>query len=232
MKTLKFSIILLFLTSIWTLGFSQTEPDSKSGKGGFGIKGGPTFSTIGFDNEDARTQKNRFRVGGMAGFSYEAATEGSFAFEIDFLYDLRGTKQDAELPNGNELEIKNYLHYAHFPASFKFYIGDNFNIHFGGYASGLMAGKAKETIWSSSGEFVQSSDYSLTNDNAQDVSGNDYLKRVDAGVHGGIEFISNGGFGVGGRFSKGLVDITNDDHVFGSGNARTSEVSIYFIFRL
>ena len=102
MKTTKISILfsLLFLAG-FTMTYAQ-EGESNS-KGGFGMKGGLTFSTIGFDYEDASTQKNRFRIGGTAGFSYEVATPGFFAFEIGTLYDLRGTKEEINLVNGNEI---------------------------------------------------------------------------------------------------------------------------------
>ncbi len=217
---------------IFIFGFTTAKAQTDKTHGGFGVKGGLTFSTIGFNNEDASSHKNRFRVGGTAGISYEIPTDGFFTFEIDALYDLRGTKEEATLPGGNEITQKNYLHYISFPASFKFYIGDNFNVNFGGYGAALAGGKARYTLRSENGEVVNNKDFKLTGEKAEDINGNTYLKRYDAGLNFGIEFVSDKGIGVGSRFSKGLVDITNDDHLIGNGNATTTEVNLYMIFRL
>lgn len=203
-----------------------------NGKGGFGFKGGLTFSTVGFNYEDAETQKNRFRIGGTAGFGYEFATQGTFAFEMDLLYDLRGTKEEVSLLGGNEIVQKNYLHYLAIPANFKFYFGDNFNIHFGPYAAVLAGGKTKYQLIDSNGEVLETRNYKITGEEAQDLAGNDYVRRFDAGLQGGLEFVSDGGIGIGTNFSKGFVDITYDSHALGKGNATTTEISLYMIFRL
>ncbi|MEZ5002924.1 MAG: porin family protein [Chitinophagales bacterium] len=230
MKTTRITILfsLLFLAGFTMANAQESETNSK---GGFGMKGGLTFSTIGFDYEDASTQKNRFRIGGTAGFSYEMATPGFFAFEIGTLYDLRGTKEEINLVNGNEIVQKNYLHYITVPANFKFYIGDNFNIHFGPYVAGLAGGKTKFNLMNNNGEVIETKSYSITGEQAEDLDGDDYLKRVDAGLQAGLEFVSDKGIGVGSRFSKGLVDITNDKHIYGNGNATTTEVNVYMLFR-
>lgn len=225
-----FLLLLITIGLLFTPKLNAQEYDTVE-KGGFKVKGGITLSTIGFDNEDAETQKNRFRIGGMAGLSYEIAAEKVFGFELGLLYDLRGTKEEAKLIGGNELVQRNYLHYLSIPADFKFYIGDNFNIHFGPYAAVLLGGKTKYTLYNNSGEILEEKDYKITGDDAQDFEGDDYLKRIDAGLQFGVEFITDGGFGVGSNFSKGLVDITNDKHIFGKGNATTTEINIYMLFR-
>lgn len=225
--------LTLAICLVFLFGFTTAKAQSgEKTKGGFGVKGGVALSTIGFNNEDASEHKNRFRVGGTAGLSYEVPSAGFFAFEIDALYDLRGTKEEATLLGGNEIVQKNYLHYISFPASFKFYIGDNFNLNFGPYAAALAGGKAQYTLYSPSGEVVEEKDFKLTGQKAEDINGNTYLKKFDAGLHFGLEFISDSGIGVGSSFSKGLVDITHDDHIIGNGNATTTELNIYMLFRL
>ncbi|MEZ5022026.1 MAG: hypothetical protein R2728_01970 [Chitinophagales bacterium] len=95
------------------------------------------------------------------------------------------------MPGGNEIVQKNYLHYVSVPANFKFYIGDNFNIHFGPYVAGLVGGKTKFNLMNNNGEVVESKSYSITGDEAKDPQGDDYLNRVDAGLQLGLEFVSD-----------------------------------------
>lgn len=197
------------------------------GAGGFGIKGGLAISTIGTANEDFSAARNRFRLGGTGGFSYEVATPGTFAFEVDVLYDLRGTKQ--EFNNGlGEGTVKDYVHYVNVPLSMKFYIGDVFNVHFGGYAGVAVAGARKikgEDLFNNP---IDQKSTLFT----EDPQGDKYLNRLDGGLHFGAEFVSTKGMGVGSRAYIGLADITNDKHLLGGGNARTAEVSVYAIFRI
>lgn len=234
MKKLIYTIVILGIISITSLQAQDygSNNNDDNGKGGFGIKGGLTFSTIGFDNETALTQKNRFRIGGTGGIGYEFATAGSFAFELDLMYDLRGTKEVTELIGGNEIVQKNYLHYIALPANFKFYLGDNFNFYAGGFASVLVGGKTRYQLKDDSGEVLETKNYKITGDEAQDLAGNDYLKMWDAGLQAGLEFVSNGGFGIGTNFSKGLVDVSNDKHLLGKGYASTTEISLYMIIRM
>lgn len=225
------------LSIIAILGFVQfsglmAQDGTYDNRGGLGLKGGLTFSTIGFNNEDAETHKNRFRVGGTAGLGYEFGTEGVFAFELGLMYDLRGTKEEVRLSGGNEIVQKNYLHYISMPANFKFYIGDNFNVHFGPYVAVLAGGKSRFELVNTNGEVIETRDFKITGDDAQDLAGNDYLRKFDAGLQAGIEFISDGGIGIGTNFSKGIVDITRDEHFLGRGYASTTEISVYMIFRL
>lgn len=201
------------------------------GKGGFGVKGGLAISTIGLETESAGNQKNRMRLGGTGGISYEVATEKSFAFDVEAIYDLRGTKEEK---NGG-ITYKNYVHYLSMPLSFKFYIGDVFNVNFGGYAGYAIGGKIKGEADSPLGEaalkLFLGEDMQIPYKDLDDSQGDEYLNKLDAGIHAGLEFVSKKGIGVGGRFSKGLVDITNDDHVLGGNNSLTTELSIYGIFR-
>lgn len=199
-------------------------------QGGFGIKGGVTVSTVALKNESASDQKNKFRFGGTAGFGYEIRAKKFFAFEIEAMYDLRGTKEEFRL-FGNSVVRKNYLHYISIPANLKFYFGHNFNIHFGGYIAPLIAGKVKFVARNNSNDIVVENSYSITGDEAKDPEGDEFLKRFDAGLQFGLEFVSNKGMGVGARFSKGLLDVTNDQHFSGNGYSTTTEISLYIIYR-
>jgi hypothetical protein len=224
--------IFLALFGVNPLMAQDYSSSSDTEHGGFGIKGGLAISTIGFDFETAETHKNRFRLGGTGGFGYETKSSGVFGFEIEALYDLRGTKEVYNLAGGNKVVQKNYLHYIQIPASFKFYIGDNFNVNVGPYGAALVGGKTKYTLFDSNGDEVNSNSYKITGEEAQDADGDDYINRFDFGLQAGLEFVSNGGVGVGTKFSKGLADITNDDHLLGGKYASTTEISVYMFFRL
>ena len=66
----------------------------------------------------------------------------------------------------------------------------------------------------------------------KDINGEYALNRFDAGLNGGVEFISNGGFGVGARFQKGLMDITNKKYIVDDNKWVTNTgIQIYGIIR-
>lgn len=209
-------------------------PARAGGLGGPGFKGGLTIATLGNDDDGFGDSRARFRLGGTGGFSYEAATDGTFAFDMEFLYDLRGTRYRLEGVNG-EVVASDLLHYINFPMSFKFYIGDVFNIHFGGYVGVAVAGKRKlsGTVEIGGVTFSGKTEHDLFDNTLADLDpeGDPYYNRFDGGIHLGLEFIGHKGFGVGARGSLGLADITNDDHILGSDRVGTGEISIYAIIR-
>lgn len=204
------------------------------GAGGFGLKGGLAISTLGTDDESFKDARARFRLGGTGGFSYEIASEGSVAFDMELLYDLRGSKQKFE-SGGADVVVKDFLHYLNVPLSLKFYIGDVFNIHFGGYFGVAVAGvrKIDGDLTLGGVMFEGESKTDLFGDGIKNIDPekDDYLSRFDGGLHVGVEFVSESGFGVGGRGYIGLADITNDDHILGNRKASTAEISIYAIIR-
>jgi hypothetical protein len=66
--------------------------------------------------------------------------------------------------------------------------------------------------------------------NPTDANGNRYIMPWDAGVQGGVEYISDMGLGVGARFQKGLIDITNNKFALDDGKWVTnSSLQIYFV---
>ena len=201
------------------------------GEGGLGIKGGINLTSVGLDNDNAEDLSSNMRVAGTAGFGYEAATDGFFAFEIEMLYAMVGTKQEATFA-GNRLKNKNSLHYLRLPASFKFYIGDNFNVHAGGFIGFALGGKSRFTTFNSDGSLIGDETVRLS---GKDPQGDRYLSRYDGGALVGVEFVSDKGIGVGARLTQGFVDITNDDFqnilVSGKGRALTTDIAIYATFR-
>jgi hypothetical protein len=52
------------------------------------------------------------------------------------------------------------------------------------------------------------------------------------GLNAGVEFVSNGGFGVGARFQQGFMDLTNDDYITSDNkNVRNTGIQIYGVVR-
>lgn len=220
--------LILILLSI------SAGPALAGGLGGPGLKGGLAIATLGTNDESFADAKAKFRLGGTGGFSYEAATQGTFAFDIEFMYDMRGARYRLEGANG-KVVASDLLHYINFPMSFKFYIGDVFNIHFGGYLGAAVAGKRKISGAVDIGgvTFTGNTEHDLFDNTLAnlDPEGDQYYNRLDGGLHLGFEFIGKKGFGVGTRGSLGLVDITNDDHIIGNDGVGTGEISIYAIVR-
>ncbi len=219
------SIITIIVFTIALCGFNNIA--TAGGTGGIGLKVGPNISTFGTSDEDFSEAKNRFGLGVTVGLGYEFATESFFAFELEALYELRGYKQDIEVLNTQIGIAHTFTHFLKFPATAKFYIGDVFNIHVGGFVGVAVGGKI---LLEGQITNVLDDEYDLFGSTI-DPQGDDYLNRLDGGIHLGFEFVSQKGFGAGARGYLGLADITNDAHVWGNGVARTGEISLYAIFR-
>ena len=200
----KFFFILF---TIVALGLSILEA-----KADVGLKLGANYSTIGFDN----TEGNKFFWGASGGLNFEIAAPKIFAFDIDVLYHLRSNKADVfnfheddpMIEEGRVAvfrDFKSNFHYLEVPATFKFYIFDWFNVGAGPYVSFLIAAKGegintvgvKET-WN----FISDRENS-------DLNGEDFLNRLDFGIHFDVEFVTKTGFGLGARYSQGFGDVTN-----------------------
>ena len=229
----KFLIGSLMILGILTT--SQVKAGDGENDGGFGIKGGVGLTTIGFEKESAESQKNKMKVGGMVGISYEKRFGNVFALDIEALYANKGVRQKSEatiLGKDYEYIAKSNLHYFEIPLSAKFYIGDNVNLYVGGYGGFLAFGQAKtKTIIDGKEQNETESDNYFKEAN-KDINGEYALSRFDAGLNGGVEFISNKGFGVGARFQKGLMDITNKKYILDDNKWVTNTgIQIYGIIR-
>ncbi|HUH74034.1 MAG TPA: outer membrane beta-barrel protein [Chitinophagales bacterium] len=207
----------LLLTGLMTLGLtSSLFAQERDNNGGFGIKGGVGFSTISFgEGKDIEKSDNSWKVGGMFGVSYEARIGNVFALDFEALLANKGVKRTQSytiLGKSGDVTLKGNLFTVDVPISAKFYFGDNFNIYAGPYFSYTLGANTKASA--SYGDNTQSKE-------SENWFGNDYkdpngelpLNRFDIGANVGLEFISNGGFGIGARFQKGFIDITNDDYV-------------------
>ena len=202
-------------------------------RGGFGIKGGVGLTTISFPKDEFDDQKNRMKVGGLVGISYEHFFGDHFALDVEALAVNRGSKQTWDLPGGNTAVYKNNIIAIDVPVSAKWYIIDNLNIYVGPYFSTTVAAFGKSYTKTEDGDKINEEDSeNLFSEDFEDLDGDRYLNRFDVVINAGLEFVTDGGFGVGARFNKGFLDFTNDDWFVGDGkNVTHTGIQIYGVVR-
>lgn len=200
----------LLLTGLMTLGITSlvSAKDGLDNDGGFGIKGGVGFSTISFENQN--NSKNTWKVGGMVGVGYEARIGKAFALDFEALLANKGVKRE-DSNNFGSYSLKTNLFTVDVPISAKIYLGDNFNIYAGPYFSYILGANYKLDATLLNNSQSKESRNFFDND-YKDANGESPLNRFDIGANVGLEFVSNGGFGIGARFQKGFRDITNDKY--------------------
>jgi hypothetical protein len=204
----------LILTGIMTLGLTSVifaKGDGEN-KGGFGIKGGVGLSTISFENQN--NSKNTWKVGGMLGVGYEARIGKAFALDFEALLANKGVKSEESysiLGNNGNVIVKTNLYTFEIPVSAKIYLGDHFNIYAGPYFSYTLGANYK--IDATLGNKSQTKESrNFFDKDYKDANGELPMNRFDVGANIGLEFVSDGGIGVGARFQKGFRDITNDKY--------------------
>ena len=217
MKLNKLLAVGLVALSMSSISFAK--------EGGFGIKGGIGLSTISFGNPKEvgnsgftfKDNDNKWKVGGLVGLSYEARIGNVFGLDIEADLANKGVQRDLKytVPITNDegkLSIKGNLFTLDVPVSAKFYLGDNFNFNAGPYFSYILGGKAKATNVVNGNTQSKESD-NWYGDKYKDHNGELPMNRFDFGINAGLEFVSNGGFGIGARVQKGFIDLTNDKYI-------------------
>jgi hypothetical protein len=226
----------LFLAAmvVVTTGAAVHAQDGEKKEGGFGFKGGIGLSTLNFGNENQSYDdyRNAMKLGGMLGVTYEARIGKSFAIDVEALFANKGSQQKGSI-GPIDYTLKNNIFTVDVPVSAKFYIGNNFNIYAGPYFSYIVGGRLK-TISEVNGkkDESESKDYFSKDFTNLDPQGDAPLNRFDMGLNAGVEFVSNGGFGVGARFQQGFMDLTNDDYITSDNkNVRNTGIQIYGVVR-
>lgn len=169
-----------------------------AGDGGVGVKAGANFSKQGFINADTK-----FQPGATAGLTYETRTFRFFAFETGAFYHWKRSKAENFEVDSTVLEtFKTGFHYIEVPVTFKFYLFKWMNLNMGGYVNYLIAAKGESgpNIWNL-----------ISDDEFRDENGDEFLNRLDFGIHFGTEFVTRSGFGFGARYTQGFGDVTNND---------------------
>jgi hypothetical protein len=204
--------------------------------GGFGVKGGIGFSTLSFDKDNASDQKNRMKIGGMVGFSYEAflGKKDKMALDIEALLANKGVQQKSSatiLGKDVTTILKTNLYTVDIPVSFKYYPIENFNIYAGPYYSFLAAAQFRTITKIDDDKDKEDGDNWFKEEN-KDINGEYFMNRHDVGINAGLEFVTDGGFGVGARFQKGFMDLTNDDYLLSDDKRVTNTgIQVYGVIR-
>lgn len=209
----------LLLTGLLSFGIVSVAiaEENEKNPGGFGFKGGVGISTLSFgdplDTEDFefRNSDNSWKIGGMLGITYEKRFGKTFAMDFEALLANKGVKREFDFNNGGNYTMKGNLFTVDVPISAKIYLGNNFNFYVGPYFSYVLGGNLKADA-SMDGTTVSKESGNWYGSDYKDNNGELPMNRFDVGANAGIEFVSNKGFGVGARFQKGFLDLTNDDY--------------------
>lgn len=232
--TMRFKNLMMTALAVAATGTATMAQEDNPG--GFGLKGGIGLSTLNFGNNDQSYEeyRNAMKLGGLLGVSYEKRIGDHFALDFEALLANKGSQQKYEttiLGNTVKTKIKNNIFTVDVPVSAKIYFGDNFNIYAGPYFSYIFGGRLK-TITEANGDKKESESEDYFSDKYKDINGNNLLNRFDIGANIGLEFVTNGGFGVGARLQQGFMDLTNDDHALSDGkNVRNTNIQIYGLIR-
>lgn len=173
-----------------------------AGDGGLGVRAGANFSKVGFIAGD-----NKFQPGLSVGLNYETPKARFFAFEVGADYHWKRSKStDFTIDSLSFENFKAGFHYIEVPVTFKFYILDWFNLNAGAYVNYLIAAKGNGVDRFGAGDIWNL----ISDDEFRDENGDEFLGRLDFGIHFGAEFVTNSGFGFGARYMQGFGDVTND----------------------
>jgi len=223
--------ITFFAIAVLVLIAQNTFADEP---GGFGVKGGVGFSTLSLEEDNANDMKNRMKIGGMVGFSYEAflGDNDKFALDVEALLANKGVQQKSTLLGQDITTIlKTNLYTVDVPVSFKFYPIENLNIYVGPYYSFIAAAQFR-TITKTNDDKKKEDGENWFKEENKDSNGEYFMNRHDVGLNGGVEFVTDGGFGIGARFQKGFMDLTNDDYILNDGKRVTNTgIQLYGVIR-
>jgi len=210
----KMIFVLSLMTGLSTFG---KEPiTDKKIMIGFNI--GTSANTAYFEDENKNDTKNRTKVGGFGGFTFEGRLADKFSLETGVGFVNKGASQALGDPaviagDGKIHVVKNGRNTLNFqsievPLIAKVYLGKKkiFNVNAGGFFSYAF----KINMVSSGKDVGTNKNVSIKNDKLE-LLGKKMFNPIDAGVNLGFEFISQKGFGAGLKLNQGLVNGMNKD---------------------
>jgi len=173
-----------------------------------GIKGGLNVSNLFIDNV---TDENA-RIGYHAGLYGQVFSSETFAIQLEVLYSTKGAKEQYTSGSLSQ-DIQYNLGYIDLPVLAVFKLGQQAEIHVGGYASYLMVANV-----SYDGDLTNGS-YDINKDN---------LKSYDYGLTGGFGFNFGKTVQVGARYNYGLVKLADSESAKALlGDAKNSVAQLY-----
>lgn len=221
MKNLIITIATSALLFTSSAGFSQDyenhqEKEEQKKDTKFGIKGGVNFSNLKDKNAD-----NRMRNGFNIGLFSKSYMSKGFSIQPEIYYTTKGGEANYknDLVNGG---AKFYFNYLEVPIIFMINLTDNFNIHFGPYASYLLSAQISNKSSDSGFDFEH-------NLNISDFN------RFDGGLAAGLGF-DIGPLSLGARYNIGITKVGKEREFLGNPytfpDARNSVVNFYIAFVL
>jgi hypothetical protein len=202
-----------------------------------GVIAGFSVNSAAVENESAQKAKNRAKLGGVIGVTFEHKFGKVFALETGALFSNKGASEKFET---NSL-VKSGSYTVDFysidvPLIAKFYIGKKkiFNLNVGGFASySFKVNTTTKIDFNNNALFPN--DINNKENNPKDADGDYFYRPYDAGMNVGFEFISRKGFGAGGRLNQGFIDATNPKYNIGSASDTKKTfhtgVQLYAIFK-
>ena len=166
----------------------------------FGIKAGVNISTLNiedFDDDDARIG---LHIGGLA--HIHLGTTEQWALQPELVYSQEGGKLNF---SGGSVTTK--LDYINIPVMFQYLFNNGFRIE-----AGPQLGLLVNSKYDSDGD---------------EEDADDDFKSTNVSLGFGLSYLSDSGFGVGGRYNLGLSKIGE-----GSGDvkARTLQLGLFYMF--
>jgi hypothetical protein len=169
----------------------------------WGIKGGLNFATW-----NPAEKSLRDVVDPRIGFHLGVIAHNHLTHKIAIQPELQFSSQGTERENGAN-DYDNRMSYINLPVMFQYMFNNGFRVEAGPYV-GLLVG-AKDVY-----------------DDGRSNDAKDEYKGVDAGVGLGLNYLTYSGFGIGGRYNFGLVNV--NDRTEGSIQNRVFQLSVFYMF--
>ena len=168
----------------------------------FGVKAGANISTLKIEDFD----DNDSRIGLHAGLFAHIHLNPQWAVQPEVVYSAEGGKLRNVVTQGDEVTFKN--DYVNIPVMLQYMFDNGFRLEAGPQLGLLVSSKAED-------------------DDGNEDDADDTFKSTNVSLGFGLNYLSQSGFGVGGRYNLGLSNIAE-----GSGDVkgRVFQISLFYMF--
>ena len=168
----------------------------------FGIKAGANISSLKIEDFD----DNDSRIGLHAGLLAHIHLAPQWAVQPELLYSAEGGKIRNVISQGDEVTFKN--DYINIPVMLQYMFSNGFRLE-AGPQLGLMVNSKVE------------------DDEGNEDDADDAFKSTNFSVGFGLNYLSQTGFGVGGRYNLGVSNIAEGS---GDTKGRVFQISLFYMF--
>lgn len=208
MKTKNKILTTIFFASLCCLALN-VNVQAQGGRAG--IKGGLNVSNLYIDDVTDENARFGFNVGVYG----QVLSTDVLALQLELLYSTKGSK--AQYDGFIDQEIKYNLNYLDLPVLAVFKLGEQVELHAGGYAGYLLGANIS---------------YSGDLGTGVDEIDKDNLKPLDYGLIGGLGF-NFGAVQVGARYNYGLAKLADSDGAKALiGDSKNSVGQVFISFNL